>query len=71
MAKSRAMLALAILAVLMVISVGATAREMVIPSTDRIAVGDWTYIAMGKLAADGLVPLPRLRCEVREELAYW
>jgi hypothetical protein len=34
----------------------ASASVRVIPSTDRVPLGDWTYDAMMKLAADGLVP---------------
>ena len=33
-----------------------TAGERLIPSTDTLPLGDWTYDAMIKLASDGLVP---------------
>jgi hypothetical protein len=33
-----------------------SAEEITIPSADRLSQGDWSYDAMAKLAADGLVP---------------
>lgn len=54
--KSRVILLMAILVILLSLSMRVMARDMMIASTDRIARGDWTYDAMGKLAADEQIP---------------
>ena len=47
---------LAVLALCVSIASQTSAGVRIIPSTDRVPLGDWTYDAMISLAADGLVP---------------
>lgn len=47
---------LAILTLLLLIAIPASAGRRIVPSTDRVPLGDWSYDAMISLASDGLVP---------------
>lgn len=46
---------LAVIALLL-LAIPAFAGRRIVPSTDRVPLGDWTYDAMISLAADGLIP---------------
>ena len=47
---------LAIITLLLFAAIPAFAGRRIVPSTDRLPLGDWTYDAMISLASDGLVP---------------
>jgi len=47
---------MAVLVILFAQQIPGAAGARIIPSADRIAVGDWSYDAMGNLAAKGLIP---------------
>jgi hypothetical protein len=47
---------LAIITLLLFAAIPAFAGRRIVPSTDRLPLGDWTYDAMVSLASDGLVP---------------
>lgn len=45
-----------ILTLILLTAAACSSQDRIIPSTDRLPLGDWTYDAMISLAADGLVP---------------
>ena len=47
---------LAIITLLLLAAIPAFAGRRIVPSTDRLPLGDWTYDAMVSLASDGLIP---------------
>ena len=47
---------LAILTLLLLAAIPSFAGRRIVPSTDRLPLGDWTYDAMVSLASDGLIP---------------